>query len=81
MVELIGFYFGKRQTCLRKLYFGRIRSVPTVGNIADNVRPMMRRTRNKPSGLGAAMPILQWANGIGNQWVNDTVRSYRQGAK
>ena len=58
-----------------------IRSVPTVGNIANNVRPLMRRTRNKPSGLGTAMPILEWANAIGNQWVNDTVRSYRQGAK
>ena len=52
-----------------------------VGNIANNVRPLMRPTRNQPTGLGAAMPILEWANAIGDQWVNDTVRSYRQGAK
>ena len=57
----------------------KVGSVPIGGTMVRDVRPLMRPT--KPTGLGAAAPILLWANSIGNQWVNDTVRSYRKGVK
>ena len=57
---------------------GKAGMLPMVGNIANNVRPITRKSATKPSGLGAAHPILRWANSIGNQWVNDTVGDYRK---
>ena len=56
------------------------RSLPIVGTMADNVRPIDRKaivSRSK----GTLAPILKWANTIGNKWVNDTVRTYRKGVK
>ena len=75
-VELVGFYCANR-----KLYIGKVGRLPVVGTITNNVRPITRKTITKPSGLGAIVPILRWANSIGNNWVNETVRSYRKGVK
>lgn len=64
---------------LRKHNNFMVRTTPIVGNIASNVRPLDRKavTPNK----GTLSPILRWANAVGNQWVESTVRSYRKTAK
>ena len=35
----------------------------------------------KPSGLGNRCSVLVWADSIGMEWVNKTVKSYRKGVK
>jgi hypothetical protein len=47
-----------------------------------SVRVLANKTANKTkSGLGARVSILQWADSIGMDWVNKTVKSYRKGVK
>lgn len=55
------------------------RSVPIVGTMASNVRPIDRLAVTPRKGTLA--PILRWANEIGNQWVESTVSSYRKGVE
>lgn len=53
------------------------RSLPIVGTMANNIRPIDRKAVKNPC-KGTLAPILRWANSIGNNWVNETVRGYRK---
>lgn len=57
------------------------RSVPIiVGTMANNVRPVDRLAVTPPR-KGSLAPILRWANRIGQDWVEQTVRSYGKGVQ